>query len=199
MSRKISDVIHGQAFEISLLRNQSLPDMKDYDEVAVGKTGGLFSLCFSLGALSAGAPLDTLETLDRMGSDLGWVFQVQDDILDLIGEKGRGSTGNDLWEGKPSWLVAACCAKLPEEKREAFRALLYKPRERKQEADIIALREMISESFVVEEGMEALESRAIRLLDEIHPDLGALRPLTGRFVDFFLGPLRVSYREYEGT
>jgi geranylgeranyl pyrophosphate synthase len=33
-------------------------------------------------------------------------FQVQDDYLDLVGEKGRESRGSDLMEGKVSFPIA---------------------------------------------------------------------------------------------
>jgi len=57
---------------------------------------------------------------------LGAVFQIQDDVVDLYGDKGRYQKGGDLREGKVSALIVAHLAHRSEDEEELF-ALLHQP------------------------------------------------------------------------
>jgi len=197
LSEKIAFVIEGQGLETTLLRHHRAPDPESYARIAEGKTGGLFSLCLVLGALSCEAEVSILETLDRVGAELGWVFQVQDDLIDLIGEKGRGEKGNDLREGKPSWLVADACARMNEPLRQRFLERLYKARESKSEEDVAWLIAQILELGTVESGMKILELRVQNLRAQIREATPALTPVIDQFLGYFLEPLRASFRKYQ--
>ncbi len=50
------------------------------------KTGRLIMACVHCGALLAGAPDAELTNLRRFAADLGLLFQIKDDILDVVGE-----------------------------------------------------------------------------------------------------------------
>jgi len=58
-----------------------------------------------LGALIAGADVDTLDALDRYAHAVGLAFQVRDDILDVEGESAvLGKTaGKDAAADKPTF------------------------------------------------------------------------------------------------
>ena len=65
VARCMSIVIHGQALEIELRRDKILPDLKSYESVVVGKTGGLFSLCLVFGGIAVFGICRRIET--RLG------------------------------------------------------------------------------------------------------------------------------------
>jgi farnesyl diphosphate synthase len=69
------------------------------------KTGALIRAAVRLGALTAGADKQSLETLDRYASAVGLAFQVRDDILDVEGESEvLGKTaGKDQAQGKSTF------------------------------------------------------------------------------------------------
>src|SRR6185437_248891 len=69
---------------------------------------------------------------------LGMLFQMQDDVLDLYGDKGRDKLGSDLYEGKISALVVAHLECVPED-RERLLALLREPRATTSEADVLEM------------------------------------------------------------
>ena len=73
----------------------------DYFEAIAGKTSALMATACRVGAITSGRNEDEIESLTRFGGALGMVFQIRDDILDVIGsEKDLGKpVGQDLAEG----------------------------------------------------------------------------------------------------
>lgn len=77
-------------------------DEATYFAIIERKTASLISLCCRLGAEEAGASPAVADALAAYGSRMGVAFQIQDDLLDLIGEErvvGK-SLGRDLEKGK---------------------------------------------------------------------------------------------------
>jgi geranylgeranyl pyrophosphate synthase len=64
------------------------------------------------------------------------LFQLQDDVLDLYGEKGRGAPGSDLREGKVSALVVEHLMMHPGD-GPWLRALLALPRDRTPDDEVL--------------------------------------------------------------
>jgi geranylgeranyl diphosphate synthase, type II len=71
------------------------------------KTGKLVSAATQIGALIGKATPAELEALRRYGEYVGRAFQLQDDLLDIVGdEKEFGKAiGGDLVEGKKTFLL----------------------------------------------------------------------------------------------
>lgn len=83
------------------------PSLAAWVATANAKTGALFGACVAAGAIAAGR-MEEADILagQELGEALGLIFQVQDDFLDLVGDKGRERAGTDLAEGKLSYPVA---------------------------------------------------------------------------------------------
>jgi geranylgeranyl diphosphate synthase, type I len=101
----------GQIMELQLGLPDGHPDalrptLALWKDMARKKTGQLFSACLRAGALAARADAETVARIGEYGERLGLFFQVQDDYLDLVGEKGRERRGSDLMEGKVSFPIA---------------------------------------------------------------------------------------------
>lgn len=77
-------------------------DEATYFEIVARKTADLIATSAELGAICSGADAATREALRKFGRGVGIAFQVQDDILDLLGsEKTVGkSVGKDAEKGK---------------------------------------------------------------------------------------------------
>ena len=69
------------------------------------KTGALIRAAAVVGAVMAGATADEEHAVDRFAADLGLVFQIVDDILDVEGASAHlGKTaGKDAAAGKPTY------------------------------------------------------------------------------------------------
>ena len=73
-----------------------------YFNIIERKTAALIAVACELGAVLSGAPQSVVDALYRYGMNLGTAFQIQDDLLDLIGEQrvvGK-PLGRDLQLGK---------------------------------------------------------------------------------------------------
>jgi heptaprenyl diphosphate synthase len=82
------------AFQVSRTRN-------DYTQAISGKTASLMSTSCRIGALTGGLPVDQVDGLTDFGRSFGMIFQVRDDILDVIGSEAElgKPAGQDLAEG----------------------------------------------------------------------------------------------------
>lgn len=103
-SKQVLSVIEGQAQEF-LLKDENCPTKDQYYKVISGKTSGLFSLPVSLALLALDADEAVLNHFYSLTNKMGIVFQIQDDLLDLYGTKGRSVRASDIREGKISFLV----------------------------------------------------------------------------------------------
>ncbi|HZF54565.1 MAG TPA: polyprenyl synthetase family protein [Polyangiaceae bacterium] len=103
-------VVEGQAMELQLQLPASSPEalsptLETWERMARAKTGALFGACLRAGAAAAEVSQTVIERAARYGEDVGLLFQVQDDYLDLVGDKGRDRRCADLREGKRSFPV----------------------------------------------------------------------------------------------
>jgi len=72
-----------------------------YFEVIRKKTAALLSACTEIGSISSGANEDTIALCKAIGENLGYCFQIKDDIFDYDKKAKVGKpTGNDIREGK---------------------------------------------------------------------------------------------------
>ncbi|MFO0606694.1 MAG: polyprenyl synthetase family protein [Polyangiales bacterium] len=182
---------HGQGAELALRRDGELPTPAAWERIARGKSGALFALALTHGAACArvdGAP-DRTPALRELGLSLGALFQLQDDLVDLLGDKGRDRPACDLWEGKPSWLAADCAARLPPRARERFRATLAIPREEKVEADVRRLRAGLDAAGSAARGLAELDARCDAVTARVRAEAPALASAVEALVARIRAPL----------
>jgi geranylgeranyl diphosphate synthase type II len=82
----------GQVVDVELT-NQPIPEDK-LDFIYALKTGALLEASMLIGAVMAGASLEEQTKIQNIAKDIGLAFQIQDDILDVI--------GNESVIGKPT-------------------------------------------------------------------------------------------------
>jgi heptaprenyl diphosphate synthase len=110
-----------------------------------GKTAALMSTACRVGAITAGIDRPGVDALTEYGERLGMVFQIVDDILDVVAtdeELGKPA-GNDLVEGVYTLPVIRALA---DEDSEPLRSLLGAPLEPDQ---VDAVRAMIRSNGAV--------------------------------------------------
>ena len=71
------------------------------------KTACMIESGFQIGAILAGAPSEDVEKLGKIAENIGIAFQIQDDILDVIGDSEELGklTGSDEKDGKVTYVT----------------------------------------------------------------------------------------------
>jgi len=84
---------------------QGLTELERLKYIHLHKTGDLIVFSLLAGGRIAGATEQQLEALRSFGTHIGLAFQVQDDILDLIGDEGKlgKKIGSDLKQQKVTY------------------------------------------------------------------------------------------------
>ena len=114
VARRAEETVRGQSLEMSLWASCRW-DWASYEEAAVGKTSALMTLPVHGAALLAGRDPRAAERLSDCFEDLGLLFQMQDDVVDLFGDKGRDKPGGDVREGRVSALVVEHLTRQPKD------------------------------------------------------------------------------------
>ncbi len=84
---------------------QGLTDLQQLQYIHRHKTGDLIIFSLMAGGRIAGAGSRQLEALRDFGTHIGLAFQIQDDILDLVGDEGKlgKKTGSDIKQHKVTY------------------------------------------------------------------------------------------------
>ncbi|WMT43473.1 polyprenyl synthetase family protein [Paenibacillus sp. D2_2] len=82
-----SGMVGGQAADME--GEQGLTNLEQLQYIHKHKTGDLIVFCLKAGGWIAGATAAQLEALETYGRNIGMAFQIQDDILDLVGDESK--------------------------------------------------------------------------------------------------------------
>ncbi|HEY6629583.1 MAG TPA: polyprenyl synthetase family protein [Acidimicrobiia bacterium] len=96
-----ADLVEGQTRELQLDFDLD-HGVVEYERVIAGKTASLIRTSARLGAMAANASDDVVESLSDWAWEVGIVFQIADDALDLVADDetiGKPA-GSDIREGK---------------------------------------------------------------------------------------------------
>lgn len=116
-------VCKGQALDVEYEHRTGI-DLKDYRRMIDHKTARLLATACELGAVIGKGSSSQVNALRKFGIHVGRAFQIQDDLLDVIGdEKNLGkAVGGDIVERKKTFLLLNAL----EHTRGRDRALLRK-------------------------------------------------------------------------
>ena len=120
-------VLEGQARELGWhARNAWDLSEADYLDMAGGKTAALVSAACGVGATVGGGKPAQAKALAAYGRGIGIAFQIQDDVLNLVGDeaKYKKEIGGDIHEGKRTLIVLHALSRLPKPDAERMRKIL---------------------------------------------------------------------------
>jgi geranylgeranyl pyrophosphate synthase len=96
-----AELVEGQTRELQLDFDLG-HGVADYEQVIAGKTASLIRTSARLGAMASDAESEVVEALSAWAWEVGMVFQIADDALDLVAseEEIGKPAGSDIVEGK---------------------------------------------------------------------------------------------------
>lgn len=100
IARTYATLCEGQVLELVFTDDLDHGEA-EYFRVIGGKTASLIRTSARLGAMTAGADRETIEAISEWAWEMGMVFQITDDVLDLIADEeflGKPA-GSDIGEG----------------------------------------------------------------------------------------------------
>jgi len=171
VSREFARVVYGEMEDIYFGFSATTPPPDEIISCYISKTARYsFSLPLVIGAFLAGQKKEILDSLEKLGENLGLVYQIRDDELgiygkmDLIGKP----VGSDISEGKKTLLFSlllSCCK--TEDRRKLEKISGKKPLPKK---DLQYVKDMIDKSGVkgkmdsiIRENMESAGNIILKL------------------------------------
>ena len=108
----ILEICEGQAYDMEF-ENKDFVSVSEYLLMSSKKTGSLFELCFEISSLISDKYQEHVKDLKKLGRNLGIIFQIQDDILELVSDDDRmgKSTYSDVERHKKTILTCLAMEK----------------------------------------------------------------------------------------
>ena len=171
LMRSTLDHTHrGQALDMNARENRI--NVEHYMHLVTENTGHYLAAPMIAGAICADANAEIVAALGTFGLMIGPMFQIRDDVIDLTHGKGRGTIGNDIREGKRSFLVAHALEHAQPARQDRLAVILDLPRADTTEADVKEALEIFEQSGAMaaaDAKCEELKTKAIAAL-QILPD-----------------------------
>ena len=115
-------IAEGEVLQLLNIGNADV-DEAAYLAVIERKTAVLFAAATELGGVLAGLPEAQVAALRRYGMELGYAFQIADDLLDYVSDADTlgKNIGDDLAEGKPTLPLIYALQNASEEQQRSLR------------------------------------------------------------------------------
>ena len=160
------EVCNGQSID-KIFETTDNVSISEYTDMIKKKTASLFETCCKIGGLLGNGNNREVKALSSYGRNLGIAFQIQDDLLDIIGdEKKLGKKiGGDLVEGKKTYLFIKALEKAKEKERKfLFKLIRNKGISRKQ---IPAFREIYVKLGILDEAKNEIKNYSVKALNSL--------------------------------
>ncbi|MEM0002967.1 MAG: polyprenyl synthetase family protein, partial [Thermoproteota archaeon] len=144
--------------------------VEDYLYMVDKKTAALFRASCESGAIVGGGTEEEITALRNYGTNLGVMFQITDDYLDIYGDEeliGK-SVGKDIMEHKIANIVVLLSMKeMDDESRNKFIRMISKQEVAKEE--ILEAIKIIKSTNAEKEVFETLNSYKVKLKETLKP------------------------------
>jgi geranylgeranyl diphosphate synthase, type II len=144
--RMARECAEGQAMELGWRRyNTTEIGDADYMEMVLKKTCWLATIYpVRVGALIGSRDSVDLDPFVRYGFFLGAAFQIQDDLLNLVGDDGYGKEiDGDIWEGKRTLMLIHTMQESTTKERARLSEILCRPREGRTPSEVRWIRKLM--------------------------------------------------------
>lgn len=159
IERMARESVEGQAMELEWVRANAW-ELRDRHYVMMSCKKTCWYTCIApcrLGALIGGGPDTDLEPWIHVGTNLGIAFQIQDDLLNLLGEEERygKERAGDIWEGKRTLMLIQLLQRSSGRERARILRILGTPRARKSQDEVDFVLACMERHGALDHGREA--------------------------------------------
>mgnify|MGYP001231907008 FL=1 len=142
----ILEICEGQAYDMEFESREASVD--EYLLMSAKKTGALFELCFEISSLISDDYVQFKSELKELGRNLGIIFQIQDDILEMStsSENMGKSTSSDIERKKKTILSSIAI----DHNKEEWNSLQLKIKDSSLDKKKAILKDYYNESGVID-------------------------------------------------
>jgi|SRR5437867_1847898 len=162
--RMVRESIEGQAMELGWRRDNTIGlSDADYLQMVLKKTCWYTAIYPSrIGALIGTRSEERLDHFVRFGFFLGAAFQIQDDLLNLVGDARRygKELNGDIWEGKRTLMLIHLLREATADDRARVCEFLAKPRSLRTDAEVGWVRALMGAYGCVDHAREVAHGLA---------------------------------------
>lgn len=164
------EVCDGQGYDLDFETRDDIT-LEEYEMMIERKTGSLIKVSFVIGGIAGNATDEELGKLSLVGYELGKAFQMQDDLLDIIGQQNKfgKKTGQDIIEGKKTYLIIKAKEKAVKKEHIELLNKFFK-NSGLEENEVPLMKEMLEELGIIGEIRDLIEQKfelVFRLIKEI--------------------------------
>ena len=176
----VLETVEGQAIELGWMRDNDCDLVpEDYLRMCLKKTCWYTVIHpLRIGALIGSGGAIRPERLDRFGYFTGAAFQIQDDLLNLIGERERygKEIGGDVLEGKRTMMLIHLLSAAGRPEKSWLRDFLAVPRESRTPADVRDVLDLMERHGSIDFGRTHARFLAGAAMSEFEDVYGDLPP-----------------------
>lgn len=169
VSKAVKEMSEGELLQMEKARQLDITE-EVYFDIIRQKTASLIASCCAVGASSAGASDDVVETMRMFGEKIGMAFQIKDDLFDFGDDEIGKPVGIDIKEKKMTLPLIYALSKSPWlEKRGIIRIIKNESDKPKKVREVI---EYVKKSGGIEYALAAMNKfhlEAMALLETL-PD-----------------------------
>lgn len=156
VERMVRESVEGQATELEWVKNKYW-DLSERNYYLMTYKKTCWYTCITpcrIGAIIGGNGTFDLDVFNRFGYYLGVAFQIQDDLLNLVGEEDRygKETAGDIWEGKRTVMLINLLQRSSARERKKVIQILSKPRDEKTVEEVRYTLKLMDKYQCIEDG-----------------------------------------------
>jgi geranylgeranyl diphosphate synthase type II len=174
----VTESVEGQAIELGWVRD-NIRDLVEDDYLLMILKKTCWYTCIHpcrIGAIIATNGLFDPSRFDRFGFYMGAAFQIQDDILNLVGEESKygKEIGGDIWEGKRTLMLIHLLNNCTSSEKDFLISFLSKPRLKREFKQVVSVYKLMGRYDSIDYARTVSRQLAGAALHEFYSVFGAL-------------------------
>ncbi len=126
LSQAASIIAEGEVCQLARLGERRILNEEEYKKIIYAKTAELFGAACEVGAIISNQTSELCDVMRQFGINLGYIFQVSDDLLDYVGNESKmgKNIGDDFMEGKVTLPLIMLYSKLELKQQDWLKQLI---------------------------------------------------------------------------